>query len=105
MAEWIIFRGAGDIATGCILRLKRCGYRVAALETEKPLAIRRTVALSECMRLGEATVEQEVLDALQAYASLGHLPRHIDPEQAECRLRVEAGQLAVHARADMTLAV
>lgn len=57
MADWILFRGAGDIATGCILRLKRCGYKVAALETEKPLAIRRTVALSEAVYAGEARVE------------------------------------------------
>lgn len=57
MDNWILVRGAGDIATGCILRLHRCGYRVAALETERPMAIRRTVALSEAVYEGEASVE------------------------------------------------
>lgn len=80
MAEWIIFRGAGDIATGCILRLKRCGYRVAALETEKPLAIRRTVALSEAVYEGEARVEDvraRRVDKLPAEADF--VPVLVDP--------------------------
>ncbi|MFZ2781290.1 MAG: selenium-dependent molybdenum cofactor biosynthesis protein YqeB [Rectinemataceae bacterium] len=54
---FILVRGAGDIATGVILRLVHAGFRVAALETEKPTAIRRTVALSEAVYDGEAQVE------------------------------------------------
>jgi hypothetical protein len=57
------------------------------------------------LNLGAATAEQEVLDALQAYASLGHLPRHVDPGQAECRLRIKTGELAQQTKPDMTLAV
>ena len=55
--------------------------------------------------LSAATVEQVVLDALQAYASLRRLPKYIDPEQAECSLRIVAGEPVKHAKADMTLAV
>ncbi|GER23260.1 hypothetical protein NCCP1664_17560 [Zafaria cholistanensis] len=55
--------------------------------------------------LSAATVEQEVLDALQAYASLRRLPKYIDPEQAECILRIVPGEPANHTRQDMTLAV
>ena len=57
MNDWILVRGAGDIATGVIVRLVRCGYRVAALETAHPTAIRRSVALSEAVYDGSASVE------------------------------------------------
>jgi xanthine dehydrogenase accessory factor len=53
----VVVRGAGDLATGVILRLVRAGFRVAALETARPSAIRRTVSFSEAMYDGEACVE------------------------------------------------
>ena len=55
--NWVIVRGAGDIATGTILRLKRCGFAVAALECARPTAIRRTVSLCKAVYDGAATVE------------------------------------------------
>ncbi|MCD7749620.1 MAG: molybdenum hydroxylase, partial [Oscillospiraceae bacterium] len=55
--NWVIVRGAGDIATGTILRLKRCGFSVAALESPRPTTIRRNVALSRAVYTGEAAVE------------------------------------------------
>jgi len=55
--ERVVVRGAGDLATGCILRLVRAGFRVAALETARPCSIRRTVCLSEAMYDGETEVE------------------------------------------------
>lgn len=55
--NWIFVRGAGDIATGTLLRLKRCGFSVAALEVSAPSAIRRTVSFSEAVYDGETTVE------------------------------------------------
>lgn len=53
----VMVRGAGDLATGVIARLSYAGFIVAALEIERPTAIRRRVALSECMFDGEAEVE------------------------------------------------
>ena len=53
----VVVRGAGDLATGCILRLVRCGFRVVALEVAEPSAIRRTVSFSEAMYDGVAWVE------------------------------------------------
>jgi xanthine dehydrogenase accessory factor len=53
----ILVRGAGDLASGVIVRLVRSGYRVAALEIERPTSIRRTVSLSEAMYEGAAIVE------------------------------------------------
>ncbi len=53
----VVVRGAGDLATGCIVRLVRSGFRVVALELPRPSAIRRTVSLSEAVYDGVAEVE------------------------------------------------
>jgi len=53
----VIVRGAGDLATGVIIRLVRAGFRVVALETARPSAIRRTVSFAEAMYDGTAQVE------------------------------------------------
>ncbi len=53
----VLVRGAGDIATGVIIRLHNSGFRVAALEAEQPTVIRRTVALAEAVTAGSAAVE------------------------------------------------
>ncbi|MBC7087995.1 MAG: EF2563 family selenium-dependent molybdenum hydroxylase system protein [Tissierellales bacterium] len=53
----VIVRGAGDIASGIIHRLFKSGFKVIALEIEKPLSIRRTVSFSEAIYDGETTVE------------------------------------------------
>jgi xanthine dehydrogenase accessory factor len=53
----VLVRGAGDLATGTIVRLSRAGFLVAALEIGRPTAIRRTVALAEAVYEGEAEVE------------------------------------------------
>jgi xanthine dehydrogenase accessory factor len=45
----VIVRGAGDIATGVIIRLVRSGFRVLALETAKPTVIRRTVSFAQAL--------------------------------------------------------
>ncbi|MDR3671165.1 MAG: selenium-dependent molybdenum cofactor biosynthesis protein YqeB [Holophaga sp.] len=55
--QLVVVRGAGDLATGCIVRLVRAGFRVAVLETARPSSIRRTVCLSEAMYEGKAEVE------------------------------------------------
>lgn len=57
MNNLIIVRGAGDLATGIIHRLNRCGFKVVALEIENPLAIRRKVAFSEAVHEKEVSVE------------------------------------------------
>ncbi len=52
-----VIRGAGDIATGIALRLWRAGMGVVMTDIEQPTAIRRTVAFSQAIVLGEAKVE------------------------------------------------
>jgi xanthine dehydrogenase accessory factor len=94
----VVVRGAGDLATGCIVRLVRAGFRVAALESARPSSIRRTVCLSEAMYEGEAEVEgvravrlddpERLLDVLARSGPAGPVPILADPEGAvPARLR------------------
>lgn len=55
--DLIVVRGAGDLATGTIHRLKKARFRLLVLEAEHPAAIRRQVALSEAVYAGSARVE------------------------------------------------
>ena len=57
MNRLIVIRGGGDMATAVIHRLWRAGFRVLVLETDRPAAIRRQVAVSEAVYDGRATVE------------------------------------------------
>lgn len=85
----VLIRGAGDLATGVAVRLLRAGMTVALCDLAQPTAIRRTVAFSEAIRLGQTTVEgiaarragspQEALSLL----SSGLVPVLCD-EQARC---------------------
>lgn len=53
----IIVRGGGDLASGVISRLYRCGYQVLILESQNPSAIRRMVSFCEAVYEGESFVE------------------------------------------------
>ena len=90
----IIVRGGGDLATGTIHRLWSAGLRVLVLETTKPAAIRRQVALCEAVYEGETTVEGlravriETLEQAQSVWAQSAVPVLIDPEGA-CIARVK----------------
>ncbi len=81
----IIVRGGGDIASGTIHRLVRCGYRVVVLETKQPTVIRRTVAYANAIFDGEAIIEDikaikvEDMSQCQEISDRGHIPVLIDP--------------------------
>ena len=53
----VLIRGAGDLATGVAARLWRAGFPLVMTELPQPLAIRRSVALSEAVYDGEVRVE------------------------------------------------
>lgn len=57
MEKTILIRGAGDLASAVIHRLHMCGFKIVALEVDKPLAIRRNVAFSEARYEGEVEIE------------------------------------------------
>ncbi len=104
----IIVRGAGDLSTGTIHRLFRAGFRVLALETERPAAIRRQVAFSEAVYDGTATVEnvtavrigtaEEAEDAWRR----GQVPLLVDPAGDSIRqLKPEAVVDAILAKKNL----
>ncbi|MCX7030911.1 MAG: selenium-dependent molybdenum cofactor biosynthesis protein YqeB, partial [Spirochaetes bacterium] len=80
MNPLVVVRGAGDLATGTIVRLARSGFRVIALETAQPTAIRRAVSLSEAVFEGSARVEgQEARLAAGADEALALVSDHLVP--------------------------
>ena len=52
-----IVRGGGDLGSGVVHRLQRCGFSVLILEIPEPLVVRRTVSFAQAVIDGEATVE------------------------------------------------
>ncbi len=55
--DLIIFRGAGELASGAIRRLILAGFPVIALEIKQPFCIRRTVSFATAVYESEAEVE------------------------------------------------
>ena len=53
----ILIRGAGDLASGIACRLYRCGFQIVMTEIGVPTTVRRTVAFSPAIYLGEMMVE------------------------------------------------
>ncbi|MGZ6365680.1 MAG: selenium-dependent molybdenum cofactor biosynthesis protein YqeB [Ktedonobacteraceae bacterium] len=53
----VAVKGAGDLATGVMHRLKRAGFAVMATELAHPTVLRRTVAFAEAIAQGQMTVE------------------------------------------------
>lgn len=86
---WILVRGAGDLATGVILRLYRSGFRVAALECKNPSAIRRRASFCEAVWTGETQVEgvscrlAQTPEQAEKIWAQGQIPLLID-ETAAC---------------------
>ncbi|MBP3661260.1 MAG: EF2563 family selenium-dependent molybdenum hydroxylase system protein [Oscillospiraceae bacterium] len=85
MNDLIIVRGGGDLATGTIYKLKKCGSPVLILETANPSAIRRNVAFCEAVYQGSQTVEDltchlaSSLEQAEALLREGKLTVLIDP--------------------------
>ena len=83
--KYILVRGAGDLATGVIITLKKAGFRVIATEIERPTVIRRTVAFADAVYDGECTVEDvkaEKAENLKDVLSIldhGNVPVLVDP--------------------------
>ena len=86
MENLIIVRGGGDLATGTIYKLKKCGFPVLILEVAQPSAIRRNVAFCEAVYQGSQTVEDMTcylagnLEQARALLQEGKLAVLVDPE-------------------------
>jgi xanthine dehydrogenase accessory factor len=84
----VVIKGAGDLATGVAVRLKRAGIKLVMTEIGRPTAIRRTVSFSRAVLENEAVVEdvrarlaKDVGEASRIVAE-GDIAVLVDPEAA-----------------------
>lgn len=84
--NFVIIRGAGDLASGIAKTLFDVGYKVILLEIEKPSVIRRTVAFADAVYNGMAAVEDTTakfcnldVDEINDVLKEGFIPLVIDP--------------------------
>lgn len=82
----VIMRGGGDLATGVAYRLHAAGFPIIVLELERPLVVRRKVALAAAVLQNQITIEtlhaqrvDSVEDALQL-AHSGRIPVLVAPQ-------------------------
>ncbi len=84
----VIVRGGGDLASGVVYRLVKCGFPVLVTELARPLAIRRAVAFAEAVFAGEIAVEDmrarrvESVQEARVCWEAGEVPVLIDAEGA-----------------------
>jgi len=82
----IAVKGAGDLATGVMHRLKRAGFAVMATELAHPTVLRRTVAFAEAIALGQMTVEgitaqrADAIEDIRLILENNFVPILIDPD-------------------------
>ncbi len=82
----VVVRGGGDLATGTVHKLARCGFDVVILETAQPTVIRRTVSFAQAVFDGQSVVEgltavkADSTDDCRRLISDRKIPVLIDPE-------------------------
>ena len=82
----VVIKGAGDLASGIALRLHHARFDVVMTDLPVPLAVRRTVAFSEAVRLGSTYVEEikaeraESVEEVRDCLERGVIPVMPDPE-------------------------
>ena len=82
----VVIKGAGDLASGIALRLYRSRFDIVMTDLPVPTAVRRTVAFSEAIRLGDAAVEDvkakraESIEEVRECIAKGIIPVMPDPE-------------------------
>lgn len=82
----VCIKGAGDLASGIALRLHHSNIDVVMTDLPVPLAVRRTVAFSEAIRLGSTVVEDVKaekaagIEDVRACLKKGVIPVLADPD-------------------------
>ena len=82
----VIVRGGGDIASGTIMKLYKCGFSVLVLEIPSPSSIRRNVSFSESVYEKTQKVEDvtcylaESITEAKEFLSQGKLTMLVDPD-------------------------
>ncbi len=97
----VLIRGGGDIATGVAYRLHKAGFPLIVTELERPLVIRRTVAVATAVLQGQVTIEdlqaQLVYTPEEAVAlsKTGTIPVLIAPQLDNSQLSTVNCQLII----------
>jgi xanthine dehydrogenase accessory factor len=108
----VVIRGAGDIASGIALRLKRAHISVVMTDIPAPTAIRRTVCFSQAILFGTCEVEDVTArrasgaSEVPGILAAGEIPVLADPEGACIReLRPDAVVDAILAKRNLGTAI
>ena len=81
-----VVRGGGDLATGIVYRLWKAGFPVLVLELERPLPVRRRVAVATAVLENKITIEDlhaqraNSLDKAMQLIQQGIIPVMVAPE-------------------------
>ncbi len=100
----VVIRGGGDLGSGVIHRLNRCGMHVLVLEVAQPLVVRRTVSFAQavidgrCELEGVTAVKVDSVDAVNSAWQQDQVPILVDPEM-KCLAEIKPDALV-----DATLA-
>ena len=97
MRNYVVVRGAGDLATGVIYRLMNSGFNVVALEVLNPSVIRRTVSFAQAVydktyKVEEITGERVYLnddnftEKIDNLIDKGMVPIVIDPKAESIKI-------------------
>ena len=82
---FVVIKGAGDLASGIALRLRRAGFCIAMTEIDAPLSVRRTVCFSQAVYEGSSLVEDVTAllvkneAEMRAVLGKGHIAVFVDP--------------------------
>ncbi len=80
----VVVRGAGDLGSGVLHRLWRCGFQPVALDRNQPLCVRRRVSFASAIHRGEIEVEGVLGKRVGRPGDLGEgsadIPVIADPE-------------------------
>lgn len=84
--QLVVVRGGGDLGSGVVFRLRHAGFPVIVLELDRPMAIRRAVAVASAVLEGRTLIEDidailvdEPVAALEISSS-GAVPVMISPQ-------------------------
>ncbi|WP_295787451.1 selenium-dependent molybdenum cofactor biosynthesis protein YqeB [uncultured Veillonella sp.] len=93
MKPIVLVRGGGDIASGCIYRLRRAGYAVIVNEVAIPTMIRRKVSYGNAVHQGEMALERFVA----RHVSLTEALRMFDVGSSEIPVVTESYEAVLEA--------
>jgi xanthine dehydrogenase accessory factor len=99
--HFVLIRGGGDIATGVAYRLHKAGFPIVVLELERPLVIRRTVALATAV-LDETTQVEDLhaqrthtFEESVALSKTGVIPVLVAPKLHNSKFKIRNSKLII----------